>query len=235
MNRNKQKELIQKGVIIHTPTIEEYEKVCEIADELGYSTYAGRKFNQVDFYKYSEDTCLNIKEGCYCNLEYYKSGDYKIITASEFLAKSQKKTGYELLSTLEQHEGTALLSAMSQQNTLSKLNCKFKDTSDFITEAVIWSATKESHDFWADLEQKYNKNQTRIELLAKHLTPVELKNAIVNMIDQSDIKKLKVFAAEKTDDNPSTALAKSFSWSHSNEGNDYWETIYNKLVEQDNK
>lgn len=86
------KDLMDRDVI-HCPTEEEAIAILKLAHEAGYTWCNEDSYIDSDnlWYKYKADMCYNIRDGSYSDLPWYKSSNYTIHKASEFLNKTNMK------------------------------------------------------------------------------------------------------------------------------------------------
>lgn len=86
-----------KNVVVHCKTEDEANQVLDLADKLGYVWSSSHSFKNRNSYEiYKSETCYNIYEGCYGDLNDYKSTDIKIISAQEFINMVNEKIKIEI-------------------------------------------------------------------------------------------------------------------------------------------
>lgn len=84
--------------VVHCPTIKEAHRLLAFAHKNGYEwsskiPYIDLNGNFNDYYDYYKGrTCYAIENGGYCNIEYYKDKEYKIMTVDEFINSKTKNT-----------------------------------------------------------------------------------------------------------------------------------------------
>lgn len=77
---------IDAKTVVHCTTEELANQVLTIVDKLGYKWGDETSFlSNNEWYSYKEQTCYNLTEGSYCNVDYYKNLKYKILEAEDFL------------------------------------------------------------------------------------------------------------------------------------------------------
>lgn len=82
---------------VHCPTIKEAHRLLAFAHKNGYEwsskiPYIDLNGNFNDYYDYYKGrTCYAIENGGYCNIEYYKNKEYKIMTVDEFINNKKKQ------------------------------------------------------------------------------------------------------------------------------------------------
>ena len=77
------KDAIKKNTVIHCVTIEEAERILNIAHESGYKWTSGEGYkNNTEWEDYEEKTCYNIFDGHYGYVKFYES-NYEIIPSTQ--------------------------------------------------------------------------------------------------------------------------------------------------------
>ena len=92
-NQAKKLEEFTNKEVIHCPTGELANKICELLNNNGFSWNTGRLYiydNNWEYYK--ENTCYLVKKGKYSDINYYKSEGYTIKSAQWFLNNFTPKT-----------------------------------------------------------------------------------------------------------------------------------------------
>lgn len=80
---------IQDNVYIHCPTLSEAKKVLYILDQSGYTWHSGDSYIGLNNWsQYGKETCYHPYDGRYCSLRTAINNKGTIITAKEFIPKS---------------------------------------------------------------------------------------------------------------------------------------------------
>lgn len=76
---------IKHKEVVHCPTEEQATKFCKLLHDAGKEWSSGDSYLKKIYYNYyGSDTCYNVNEGSYCNIRYYGSEKYNVISCEEF-------------------------------------------------------------------------------------------------------------------------------------------------------
>lgn len=102
-NQAKKLEEFTDKDVIHCPTGELANKICELLNDNDFEWASGNSYLKSNNWKtFKQDTCYLVSRGEYCSINYYKNKGYTIYKAEDILAlyekdmnKTQNITGYK--------------------------------------------------------------------------------------------------------------------------------------------
>lgn len=142
-NQAKKLEEFTNKEVIHCPTGELANKICELLNNNGFSWITGRLYiydNNWEYYK--ENTCYSVKKGKYSDINYYKSEGYTIYKAEDILALYEKDNLEEYIVKCETKEETNIVASHIKEKV-------FDGTSvwKYVVNSKIFGKNKTLHNY----------------------------------------------------------------------------------------
>lgn len=129
--------------VIHCPTEELANKICELLNNNGFSWNTGRLYIYDNNWKYyKENTCYSVKKGKYSDIDCYKSEGYTIYKAEDVLALYEKDNLEEYIVKCETKEETNIVASHIKEKV-------FDGTSvwKYVVNSKIFGKNKTLHDY----------------------------------------------------------------------------------------
>lgn len=187
-----------KKIAVHTKTQEEYDDFVKQAKENGLE-FCLKGYNYFPRYKFK--TCINYyysyycvhSQLSYCDIDYYKKKNYKIIEWGDYMNKELKKEDLKVGYVVKFNDGVlGMVAPVVKDNGENDLIIRFNDSVyhyTYITYDTLLSINK-VYGYSANARAPFSISATFRELLWKREKPV--KEVTMTEIEEKFGCKVKI-------------------------------------------